>query len=126
MQDRETERLERLSANVAKLLSQLLKQSLALEKRSQALRRRINVDLRALAKALPPKDRRRLSPLVAERVQEIFDAAGSPKVETSEGCVGRRGGGVRVSSNGNYAGACAIAGGGGGIVGGGVEVGFSY
>ena len=126
MRDRQAERLERLSTNVAKLLSQFLKQSSTLEKRSRILRRRINVDLRALARQLPPRDRRRLSEQVAKRVQEIFDAAGSPKVETSEGCVGRRGGGIRVSANGNYAGACAIAGQGGGIVGGAVEVGFSY
>lgn len=126
MHDRETERVERLATNVARLLSRLLDQSATLERRTQILRRRINVDLRALARALPAKDRTRVNKLIAKRVQEIFDASGSPRVETSEGCVGRKGGGVRVSSNGNYAGACAIAGQGGGIVGGGVEVGFSY
>ena len=126
MRDPNAERLELLSRNVAKLLSDFLKQSAALEKRSQPLRRRINADLRALVRSLPPEDRRGLGRLVAKRVQEIFDATGSPKVESSEGCVGRKGGGIRASSNGNFAGACVIAGQGGGIVGGGVEVGFSY
>jgi|GEM_PF-3078279 len=122
----DSDRMTRLTNNITKLLSELLKHSVTLEKKTKPLRLKINVDLKALIKETPPKDRKALNKLIAAKVQAIFDSKGSPKVGTTEGCVGQPGGGVSVSDGDFFGGACAIAGEGGGITGGGVEVGFHY
>ena len=102
------------------------RQSAILEKKTKALRLRINVDLKELATEQSPKNRIRLHKLIAGKVQEIFNSQGSPKVDTTDNCLGQPGGGVSVSEGNAFANACVQTGEGGGVSGGGVEVGFHY
>ncbi len=55
MKTTDDNRIERLAQNVAKLASELLKQSAILEKKTKALRLRINVDLKELATEQSPR-----------------------------------------------------------------------
>ena len=126
MQTTNTPRIKRTAANVAQLLSDLLRESADFEKRSRKLRLKINVDLKALVKELPAEDRGRLVSIIAVRVQEIFNSAGSPKVKISGGCVGQGGFGVRVEEGGNYGGVCVMGSLDKGITGGGFEAGTTY
>jgi hypothetical protein len=119
-------KIKRTATNVAKLLGNMLKLSSELERRSRKARLRINSDLKALTESMRPEDRGLLITAVAVQVQEIFDAAGSPKVAISGGCAGAQGVGIRATDNGNYAGVCVTGSLDEGITGGGVEGGFTY
>lgn len=119
-------RINRVSENIASLLSELLKTSGELEKKSKKTRLRIFADLKPLVEALPPEERGCLVTMVAVRVEQIFKKGGSPKVKLTGGCVGRGGLGVRAEEGGSFAGVCVAGSADEGVTGGGVEAGFSY
>lgn len=123
MQENNSVAVKRVTANITKLLAQLLKDMESLTNKTKTLRVKINSDLYALVKSMPAEERGVLLSLVATQVQEIFNAGGSPKVDITGGCVGRQGIGIRATDGDFYAGVCVTGSLDQGITGGGIEVG---
>lgn len=120
------ERLDSVAERLAGLLGDVLAQNRALQKDSARLRKEIMADLKPVIKGTAIEDRGAILSYLAVRVQAIFDAQGSPKVELSGGCAGAEGVGVRVTEGGAYAGVCVTGSLSEGPTGGGVEAGFTY
>jgi membrane-bound lytic murein transglycosylase len=99
---------------------------LPLMRESARLRTEITADLRPEIEATPVEDRGAILSYLADRVQAIFDAQGSPKVTFTGGCAGAEGGGIRATEGEAFAGVCVTGSLSSGLTGGGVEAGFTY
>jgi hypothetical protein len=119
------ERFQRLSKNMAMFLNELIQATNELASRSETSRKRVFADLRVLLDEIPIPDQGVLLTRLEHEVQRILDLQGTPKVERSEGCVGRSGGGLKATEGDVTVGACVTTGR-GGVTGGGVEVSFRY
>ncbi|MET9251081.1 hypothetical protein [Nonomuraea sp. NPDC003709] len=120
------EKLDAAAARLAELLGDILSRNQELQKESARVRAEIMADLRPVIESTPVEDRGAILSYLVVRMQEIFDRQGSPKVGFSSGCAGAEGGGVRVTEDGAYAGACVTGSVSGGPTGGGIEGGFTY
>jgi hypothetical protein len=122
------ERFGRLVKNLVALLNDLINEANETAARSEARRKKVFVDLRALLDEIPAPDQGIVLTRLEHEVQGAFDEQGSPKVSVDAGsgaCVGRPGGRVDANLNGTTVGACATVEG-GKVTGGGVQASVSY
>jgi hypothetical protein len=122
------ERFNRLARNMADLLTELIDEANELLSRSEARRKKVFVDMKALLDDVPAPDQGIVLTRLEHEVQRVLDEKGSPKVTASSGpdaCVGRPGARVDANINGTTVGACAMVSG-GNVIGGGVQVSTSY
>jgi hypothetical protein len=116
------ERDKRAAHNLAQYLGDLLKIMIDFMAKTEPLRNRILADVRALVEALPDRDRGIILSAIAVETQRVFDAAGSPKVGISGGCVGADGVGVTATEGNVTVKGCMIGTLASGPQGGGAEV----
>ena len=120
------ERVQRAAHNLAEFLGDLLKIMSEFMEEAEPIRNRILADVTALVEALPERDRGAVLSAIAVETQQVFTAAGSPKVGISGGCVGADGAGVTVTEGSVSVKGCVIGTLESGPQGGGVEVEVKY
>jgi hypothetical protein len=122
----EDERVQRVARHLAKYLGDLLATMTSFLDEAKPIRNRILADTKLLVEALPERDRGALLSAIADETQRIFNAAGSPKVGISEGCVGADGAGVTATEGNVTVKGCVIGTFESGPQGGGAEVTVKY
>ena len=123
---REDERVQRAARHLAKYLGDLLTTMTKFMREAEPLRNRILTDIKALVDALPERDRGAVLSAIAVETQKVFDAAGSPKVGVSGGCVGADGVGLTATEGNVTVKGCVIGTFASGPQGGGAEVTVKY
>jgi hypothetical protein len=122
----EDARVHRVADNLAEYLGDLLKIMSDFMERSEPLRSRILADVKPMVEQLPERERGVVLSAIAFETQQVFNAAGSPKVGTSRGCVGAEGGGITVTEGNVSVTGCVIGSLASGPQGGGAEVSVKY
>jgi len=122
----EDERVQRAARHLAKFLGDLLENMTRFMLEAEPTRNRILADVKALLEALPERDRGAVLSAIVVETQKVFDAAGSPKVGLSGGCVGADGAGVTVTEGNVRVKGCVIGTLESGPQGGGAEVTVKY
>ena len=122
--------ISRVSANLHQLLQMQISNTKMMEKNTQALRKKIKVDINLLIKDLSKTDREKVINMVVSTVQDNFNNSGSTtRVHTTSDCLSQEGshesGGIAYEDGGAYGGVCAI-GSMNGLTGGGLFGGFNY
>jgi hypothetical protein len=120
------QRVERAAKNLAEYLGDLLRLMTDFMARSEPLRNKILADISLLVEHLPERDRGAVLSAIAVETQQVFLAAGSPKVGISGGCVGADGAGVTVTEGNVTVKGCVIGTLSSGPQGGGAEVSVRY
>ena len=123
---KEDERVERVARNLAKYLGDLLVNMTKFMHEAEPTRNRILADIKVLVEALPERDRGAVLSAIAVETQNVFNAAGSPKVGISGGCVGVDGVGVTATEGNVTVKGCIIGTFESGPQGGGAEVTVKY
>lgn len=122
----EEERVHRAAQNLADYLGELLTIMSEFMDRSEPLRNRILADIKPMIEQLPEHERGVVLSAIAVETQRVFNAAGSPKVGISGGCVGAEGAGVTVTEGNVTVKGCVTGSLGSGPTGGGAEVSVQY
>jgi hypothetical protein len=122
----EDERVQRVARHLAKYLGDLLETMNSFMEEATPTRNRILADVKALVETLPERDRDALLGAIADETQNVFKAAGSPKLGASKGCVGLDGGGVTATEGNVTVKGCVIGTFESGPQGGGAEVTVRY
>jgi hypothetical protein len=120
------ERVQRVARHLAEYLGDLLTTMSTFMDEAKPIRNRILADIKVLVERLPEHDRDALLKAIAIETQKVFNAAGSPKVGVSEGCVGADGGGVTATEGNVTVKGCVIGTFQTGPQGGGAEVTVRY
>jgi hypothetical protein len=122
----EDERVQRVARHLAQYLGDLLETMNRFMEEATPTRNRILADVEALVASLPERDGDALLGAIAAETQKVFNAAGSPKVGVSKGCVGLDGGGVTATEGNVTVKGCVIGTFQSGPQGGGAEVTVKY
>jgi hypothetical protein len=122
----EDERVQRAARHLAEFLGYLLTTMSEAMQEAEPTRNRILADVKALLESLPERDRGAVLSAIVVETQKVFDAAGSPKVGLSGGCVGADGAGVTATEGNVTVKGCVIGTLESGPQGGGAEVTVKY
>src|SRR4030095_1843066 len=119
--------IDRISANIQQLLTNLIANMRIFEKSSLKLRTKIKADLTSLTKGMSSDDRLRLLNGITATIQTNLLAGGSTaRVAGEKGCLNRDGGGIVYTDGNFHVKGCVIGTLSDGLTGGGVETGWNY